>query len=99
MPASAWLAVGSVAAALVAPSVGAVLVALLAASLAAAGWGLSGRVSRREIVGLAIGAGVLAARLAVAPAPPPVAGAPPDGDGPWDASVESVAVPRFTASA
>jgi hypothetical protein len=78
MPASGWLAIGSVVAALVASDVGALLVALMAASLAAAGWGMSGRPAARAIVGLALGAGVLAARLVVAPAPPPAVAELPD---------------------
>ena len=94
MPASGWLAVGSVAAALVAADAGALLVALVAASLAAAGWGLSGRPAARAVLGVALGAGVLAARLVVAPAPPPTVAELPDGSGPWIARVESVAAPR-----
>jgi competence protein ComEC len=94
MPASGWLAIGAVVAALAAGDVGALLVAALAAGLAAAGWGLSGRVGARAVVGVAIGAGVLALRLVLAPAPPPTIAQPPDGSGPWIALVESVAAPR-----
>jgi competence protein ComEC len=94
MPASAWLALGTVLAALVAPSAGSALTALVAGSLAAAGWGLAGRTGRRTLLAIAIGAGALAARLLIAPAPPPEAAAPPQGSGPWTARVESVAAPR-----
>ena len=90
MPASGWLAIGSVVAALVAADVGALLVAAVAGSLAAAGWGLSGRMAGRAVLGLAVGAGVLAVRLVLAPAPPPAIAQPPDGSGPWVARVESV---------
>ena len=91
MPASGWLAIGSVVAALVAADVGALLVAILAASLGAAGWGLPGRRAGRALVGMAVGAGLLAIRLTILPAPEPVAPAPPEGSGPWVARVESVA--------
>ena len=94
MPASGWLAIGSVVAALIAADVGALLVAAVAGSLAAAGWGLPGRVAGRAVLGLAVGAGVLAVRLVVAPAPPPAVAQPPDGSGPWVARVESVSAPR-----
>ncbi|HET9346412.1 MAG TPA: ComEC/Rec2 family competence protein [Candidatus Limnocylindrales bacterium] len=94
MPASGWLAIGSVVAALVAPNAGALLVAVVAASLAAAGWPLPRRAGRRMLLGVALGAGVLAARLTLVPEPPPAAAAAPEGSGPWIARVESVAAPR-----
>jgi competence protein ComEC len=94
MPASGWLAIGSVLAALAAPSVGALVVALLAASLAVAGRSLGIRpADRARWRGLAIGAFgalALAVRLVVLPAPPPTLAAAPDGSGPWTATVESV---------
>jgi competence protein ComEC len=94
MPASGWLAIGSVVAALVAPGAGVTVVALVAAGLAAAAWGVAHPTSRRSLLAAAIGAAVLVIRLAVAPAPPPVAAAIPEGRGPWLAMVESVGAPR-----
>jgi competence protein ComEC len=94
MPASGWLAIGSVVAALAAPEAGAALLALVATSLAAAGWGLPRRRGTRGLIAVAIGAGVLAMRMVVFPAPPPAAAAVPVGTGPWTARVESVAAPR-----
>ncbi len=89
MPASGWLAVGSVLAALAAPSAGSLVVGLLAASLAVAGWS----AGDRRVRGIAIaglGAGALAIRLLVLPAPPPAIAELPAGDGPWVANVESI---------
>jgi competence protein ComEC len=94
MPASGWLAIGSVVAALAAPNVGVLVVALIAAGLAAASWGLATRPSRRSLIGVALGAGVLVLRLTVLPAPPPQAAEIPESDGPWIARVESVGAPR-----
>jgi competence protein ComEC len=94
MPASGWLAIGSVVAALVAPGAGVTVVALVAAGLAAAAWGVAHPTSRRSLLAVAIGAVLLVIRLAVAPAPPPVAAAVPEGRGPWLAVVESVGAPR-----
>jgi competence protein ComEC len=94
MPAAGWLAIGSVAAALAAPSIGLLVVTLVAGCFAAAGWGLSGRPSGRGLVAVAIGALALAARLAIIAAPAPQAEAAPEGSGPWTARVESVAAPR-----
>jgi competence protein ComEC len=94
MPASGWLAIGSVVAALAAPGAGVAVVALVAAGLAAAAWGLAGPTSRRSLLAVAIGGGLLVVRLAFAPTPAPVAAAIPDGRGPWIAVVESVAAPR-----
>ena len=98
MPASGWLAIGSVLAALAAPSVGTLVVVLLAASLAVAGQSVgSVPAHRRRARGVAIGAiGGLALgiRLVLIPAPPPVAAQLPVGSGPWEATVESVGAVR-----
>ena len=98
MPASGWLALGSVVAALAAPSVGAVVIALLAASLAIGGRSLGSlRAYRAHARGLAIAAigGLgLAIRLVLLPAPPPTAAELPVGSGPWQATVESVGAVR-----
>ena len=50
--------------------------------------------SRRSLLAVAIGTALLVVRLAVAPAPAPVAAAIPEGRGPWVAVVESVGAPR-----
>ncbi len=98
MPASGWLALGSVVAALAAPSVGAVVVILLAASLAVAGRTVGSLPAhRRRARGLAIaavGGLALAIRLVLVPAPPPTAAELPGGSGPWEATVESVGAVR-----
>jgi competence protein ComEC len=94
MPASGWLAIGSVVAALAAPGAGVAVVALVAAGLAAAAWGLAHPTSRRSLLGVALGAAALVIRLLLAPAPPPVAAAIPEGSGPWVAAVTSVGSPR-----
>jgi len=98
MPASGWLALGSVVAALAAPSVGAVVVTMLAASLAVAGRSCGSlRAYRGHARGLAIAAigGLgLAIRLVLMPAPPPMAAELPVGSGPWEATVESVGAVR-----
>ena len=94
MPASGWLAIGSVVAALLAPNASVAVVALVAAGLAAAAWGVAHTTSRRSLLAVAIGATLLVVRLAVAPAPAPVAAAIPEGRGPWVAVVESVGAPR-----
>jgi competence protein ComEC len=94
MPASGWLAIGSVVAALVAPGAGVALVALVAAALAAAGWGVAHPASRRSLLATAIGAAALVVRLVLIPSPAPAAAAIPDGSGPWTAVVETVGAPR-----
>ena len=98
MPASGWLALGSVLAALAAPSVGTLVLVLLAASLAVAGQSVgSVPAHRRHVRGVAIGAigGLaLAIRLVFIPAPPPVAAQLPVGSGPWEAMVETVGAVR-----
>jgi competence protein ComEC len=97
MPASGWLALGSVLAALAAPSVGSFVVTLLAAALAVAGRTVAaargGQLARRCTRGAMIaatGALALAIRLVLLPAPPPTAAELPVGSGPWDATVESI---------
>jgi competence protein ComEC len=94
MPASGWLAIGSVVAALVAPGAGVAVVALVAAGLAAAAWGVAHPTSRRSLLGVAIGSVALVGRLLIVPAPEPVATPIPGGSGPWAAVVESVGAPR-----
>ena len=98
MPASAWLAVGSVLAALAAPSVGALVVFLLATSLAVAGRSVGSLPEHRRRargVGIAAGGGLaLAIRLVIIPAPPPTVAELPTGSGPWEATVESVGAVR-----
>lgn len=98
MPASGWLALGSVLAALTAPSVGTLVVIMLAASLAIAGRSVTSmpahrRRARAVAIG-AIGGLALAIRLVLIPAPPPVAAQLPVGGGPWEATVESVGAVR-----
>jgi len=73
MPASGWLAIGSVVAALAAPGSGVALVALVAAALAAAGWGVAHPASRRSLLATAVGAAALVVRLVLIPAPAPAA--------------------------
>ena len=94
MPASGWLAIGSVVAALAEPSIGGLVVALLAASLAVGsrslGVSASGRWHLRAVAVAALGATALAIRLVILPAPPPEITDIPAGSGPWIASVESV---------
>ena len=98
MPASGWLALGSVVAALAAPSVGALVVSMLAASLAVAGRSFGSlRAYRGHARGLAvaaIGGLCLAIRLVLLPAPSPTAAELPVGSGPWQATVESVGAVR-----
>src|SRR6188472_1471591 len=94
MPASGWLAIGSVVAALAAPGTSVVVVALVATGLAAAAWGVAHPTSPRALLTVAIGAGLLVVRLAFAAAPAPVAGSIPEGRGPWIVLVESVGSPR-----
>ena len=98
MPASGWLALGSVLAALAVPSVGALVASMLAASLAVAGRSAGAMPAhRRHARGLAIaalGGLALAIRLLFIPAPAPVAAQLPSGGGPWVATVESVAAVR-----
>ncbi len=98
MPASGWLAIGSVIAALAEPSFGGFVVGLLAASLAVAGRSIAvSAVDPRRWRGLVIGgvgALALAVRLVALPAPPPTLADVPTGGGPWVATVESVAPVR-----
>jgi competence protein ComEC len=94
MPAAGWLAVGAVAAALVAPGAGVVVAAMLAGCLAIASWSVPRRSVGRGLAAIALGGFALIVRLLVLPAPAPHAASPPEGSGPWVARVESVAAPR-----
>jgi competence protein ComEC len=91
MPASGWLAIGSVVAGLSSGLVGPLVVALAAAAVAVTGLSLRGigaSPGRFGLIGL--GALVLALRIAGAGSPPQPAAELPAGSGPWDATVESV---------
>ena len=48
----------------------------------------------RALLAVALGAGLVAIRLAVVPAGPPTLDVPPDGDGPWSLVVEAAGSPR-----
>jgi competence protein ComEC len=69
-----------------------------AIALALAGVLLASEARPRLGVGalfpVVLGAGVIAVRLALVPAAPPLSDQPPDGDGPWRAVVASVGSPR-----
>ena len=101
MPASGWLALGSVLAALAGPITGSLVIALLGASLAL-GMFSAGQLCRlgggarrlRGIAAVGLGAAALAVRLIIVPAPAPIAAALPPGDGPWLATVASVGAVR-----
>jgi competence protein ComEC len=92
MPASGWLALGFVLAALAEPSIGGLVVALLAASLAIAGRTASAADHKRSrgVAIASLGAAVLAIRLVVLPAPQATFAELPAGGGPWSATVETV---------
>lgn len=97
MPSSGWLAIGATLAALGVPALaaGREVVALVAvAALTCLIVGSRGRPrTPRFLVPIAVGALLLAGRMALAP---PDAGdpAPPVGDGPWSMLVEAVGSPR-----
>ena len=101
MPASGWLAIGAVVAALAAQNASVLLVGLVAASLAVAGWSLPRRPQRRADR-LAIGAAALAIRLTVLPAPAPDPGRSPRGPGPgprgWSLLARHVMAARWRRS-
>jgi hypothetical protein len=88
---SARLAVGAIAAALAADRigvnhVGAVVAIAMAVLLVAAE--LNPSSSRRRTAGpIVIGAGLIAARLAILPVPAAGIDAPPEGSGPWTLTV------------
>ena len=102
IPRSGWLAIGAVGMALVGPSMTAVLGSSTTAGLVALGGLLvmlalgarqmGGRA--RPLVAIALGAGVIAWRLAIGGVGPVAATPLPEGDGPWIAVVESVGTPR-----
>ncbi|HET7030505.1 MAG TPA: ComEC/Rec2 family competence protein [Candidatus Limnocylindrales bacterium] len=92
MTSAGWLAVGAIAAALVAPGVGALVVLVAAVAVTIAG-GQSAR-GRRASRATAIGAAAVALRVlvAVGPGALPTSGAPsplPEGRGPWHGVVET----------
>ncbi len=94
---SARLAVGAIAAALAAERVAtnqlaAVVVLAMAVLLVLGEIGSTGAV--RRVWPIVIGAGLIAARLAVLPAGPEPLQVPPGGDGPWTLVVESTGSPR-----
>ena len=95
MPRSGWLAVGAAAAALTLADLptGIRLAAIGSAVAVALGAVLLSGTWHWAVAGTAIGAGVIAIRLLVVPAPV-VADTPPEGRGPWTMTVESVGAPR-----
>ena len=90
MPASVWLAIGSVVAGLSAQALGPVVVALLAASVALAAMSLRGSGTPRRLGLVGLGALVLALRVAGMGSPPAAVTPLPEGTGPWEAVVETV---------
>jgi competence protein ComEC len=94
MPAGGWLAIGSVVAALAGGAVSPAVLALVAASLAIGvrciGPQRPGSRRISAVLAVAVGAFALAIRLLLGGAPPLVASALPAGDGPWNATVESI---------
>ncbi len=94
LPRSGWLAVGAAASAAVAYA-GAPIAGALVAGLLALSGGLAARPARVGVPLMAagIGAVLLALRVLVGPAAPPVP-ALPSASGPWPAVVESVGSPR-----
>ncbi len=99
MSSSGWLAIGTVVAALMAPSAGALVMALAAAGVAIS-LAAATRVGARDVgptgsrlghgVPMAVGALALALRLVIGGiAGPPPSASPPDGRGPWPAAVET----------
>ena len=96
MPGSAWLAIGAVASAFALSAIPSPIVAaalcLSAVTLWQTIWPRTPAMRRIGLV--AFGGLLVAGRLAVLPAPPPVAATIPDGEGPWTAVVESVAPVR-----
>ena len=96
MPGSAWLAIGAVAAAL---SLGAIPSPIAASALCLSVVTLWQTIwprtpAMRGIGLVAFGGLLVAGRLALLPAPPPIAATIPAGEGPWAAMVESVAPVR-----
>ena len=102
MPASGWLAIGAVVAALVGSLASPIVVALLGTSVLVAAGGIARsdglprgyRVRARSTAAVGIGVAALALRLVVMPAPPPAAAALPTESGPWHATVAAVGAVR-----
>jgi competence protein ComEC len=94
---SAGLAVGAISAAIVAEPLGTHIVgaavALAMAALLVFGEIRPGRIARTGWP-VVIGAGLIAARLAVLPAGPPALASPPEGEGPWTFIVLATGAPR-----
>jgi competence protein ComEC len=101
VPRAPLLAVGAVAAALllspgpvglsVLPAVGAVLAA---AATLAVGRGERSRSIGSGMLVAAVGAAAIALRVGMGPGPTALTAVLPEGDGPWRATVESIATPR-----
>jgi competence protein ComEC len=98
MPASGWLAIGSVVAALAGGAFSPAVLALVAASLVI---GIRSMGSQRPgsrgisaVLAVAIGALALASRLLVSGGPPVATQPLPSGGGPWNATVESISPVR-----
>jgi competence protein ComEC len=94
---SGRLAVGAIGAALAVGPLGTNVVGAVVA-LAMAGLLVFGEIGPHRIVRIgwpvAVGAGLIAVRLAVVPAGPPGLAAPPDGEGPWTFVVLATGAPR-----
>jgi competence protein ComEC len=94
---SGRLAIGAIAAALLAGEMASKhLIAAAALALAAAVIVRELRPARRwtGLVPVILGAGLIALRVAMAPGGPPTPGVPPDGEGPWSLVVRSTGSPR-----
>jgi competence protein ComEC len=102
MPASGWLAIGAVVAALIGSLASPIVVALLGTSVLVAagsvarsdGVQIGGRLRARSVAAIGIGVAALALRLVVSPSPPPTAAPLPTGSGPWQATVVAVGAVR-----
>ncbi len=94
---SSRLAIGAIAAAVaagqLAPSHLGAAVALALATILLLGE-VRPRLGARSVMPIALGAGAIALRLAIAPSGAPALDRPPAGDGPWHLVVESVGSPR-----
>src|SRR5437899_4500826 len=94
---SGRLALGAITAAVaagqVAPSHLGAAIALALASVLLIGEAWP-RMGARAMLPVAVGAGLVAIRLAVVPAGPALLDRPPDGDGPWTLVVEATGSPR-----
>ena len=95
MASSGWLAIGAVTAAVAASLVRPGAIALGAAAVVVVALVLGRRWPRVRRLGTVAGGGLLIAlRLVLLPAPPPVAVTIPEGSGPWPAAVLSVGAVR-----